>query len=112
MARVALQVKNIAAMVLATGGSLAWSFASRRFDAVGKSWIPAAIVGTLCLGCQLALLFVESKEEQELSLFRQHQMIPVREMLEVSSKIVEEIKAGNVESAQKLIAIRRDQYGK
>jgi hypothetical protein len=53
-----------------TAASIAWGFASRRFDSPGKNWLPPAILGSALLLGQLLLLFIESKEECELADFR------------------------------------------
>ena len=75
MAKPSLQVKNIASLLLAAGASIASGLASRRFfDPHPTEWIVPTMVFVLCLGSQLALVFVESKEEGELSLNRKRRM--------------------------------------
>jgi len=71
MPRITLQIKNVASLVLASAASVSWGIAARRFfDIPQKPWLIAALCGTAFLGGQLFLIFVESKEEEELSLIR------------------------------------------
>jgi len=104
MARLSLQVKNIASLVLAAGASIAFGFASRRFDSPGKPWLASASAGALLLLCQLCLIFVESKEEEELSLLRAHRLDRSRHAAEerarTSLRIQREIDHGTVELAE------------
>ncbi len=117
MARLSLQVKNVASLLLATGASIAWGVAAKRFfDSPGKPWIAFGIAGAVLLGCQLSLIFVESKEEEELSLFRRERMAGVEQTINESRKLSEriqlEIEGGNLESLQKWEAHRRRHHGK
>jgi hypothetical protein len=116
MARVTLQVKNVASLVLAAGASAAFGFASRRFDNPAKPRLPAATLGVLLLSAQLALIFVESREEEELSLFRRHRMAGLRQQIEEEEAISEQIqahtKAGNIEVVEKWAALRRRKHGR
>lgn len=116
MARPALQFKNVASLVLALATSVFAGIASRRFDSQGKSWLLPAGLGAFTFLCQLGLIFVESKEEEELSLTRKGRMASERQFLDeneqLSKLIQSEIQAGNLESAEKWAAYRRDHYGK
>lgn len=117
MARVSLQIKNGASLVLAAGASTFWGvFAKRFFDTPAKPAGAFAAVGALLLACQFALIFVESKEEEELSLFREERMTALRHFIQESEKlsdqIQKEIKSGNLESAERWTAFRREHYEK
>jgi hypothetical protein len=91
MARVTLQVMNVASLILAAGASVALSFASRRFDNPAKRWIPSAAIGCFFLLCQLGLIFIESKEEEELSLVRTQRLPRTRQAILVREKATERI---------------------
>jgi uncharacterized membrane protein YcjF (UPF0283 family) len=103
MARVSLQVKNIASLVLAAAASIASAVTVRRFFERGNWVIPAACLA-ISLGCQLLLLFVESKEEEELSLLRMRRMNRSRhaaeELARITLRIQNEIDHGTVELAE------------
>ena len=104
MARLSLQVKNVASLLLAATASVAFGFASRRFDSPGRPWLLSAVLGILCLAAQLALIFVESKEEEELSLLRKHRLDRSRhaaqEEARITLRIQREIDHGTVEQAE------------
>lgn len=116
MARLSLQVKNVASLVLAAGASVAFSFASRRFDSLGKPWVAAAVIGILFLFCQLGLIFLESKEEEELSLLRKQRMAAVQRVIDedekLSVRIQAELASGSIDEVKKWTAYRRSRDGK
>ena len=117
MVRVSLQIKNVAYVVLSVGASISWSVWSRRFfDSPPKPAGPFFAVGLVLLTFQIALIFVESKEEEELSLIREQRMAPLRHYIveseKVSDQIQRDIKAGNLESAKEWTAFRREHYEK
>jgi len=116
-------MKNVTSMVLATTASIAWGFASRRFDSPGKQWAPAAVIGIVLLSAQLGLLFVESKEEEELSSLRKQrdaELERVRaeqqrlddERKKISNRIQTEIDSGNMKLAEEWTEFRRRHHGK
>jgi len=110
MARVSLQVKNIASLVLAAAASVASAVTVRRFFERGNWFVPAACLAVF-LALQLCLIFVESKEEEELSLLRQYRMDRSRHLIEenkmISIQIRRSIKAGDHEIARKWDEFRR-----
>jgi hypothetical protein len=103
MARVSLQVKNIASLALTAAASIASAVTVRRFFEHGKWAVPAGCLAFF-LGCQLTLLFVESKEEEELSLLRQFRLDRIRHAAEerarITLRIQREIDHGTVEVAE------------
>jgi hypothetical protein len=112
MARLSLQVKNIASLLLATGASVAWGLASRRFfDTPVKPWAAFALTGTALLACQLALIFVESKEEEELSLIRRQRLAALQHLIDenekLSTRIQSEMVTGSIVEVRKWTAYRR-----
>ena len=115
MARLSLQVKNVASLVLAAGASVAFGFASRRFDSPGKPWLALATAGLACLLCQLGLIFVESKEEEELSLLRSRRMAALQheidEAQKLTNRIQKEIDSGTIVEVAKWTAYRRRRDG-
>jgi hypothetical protein len=117
LARVSLQVKNIASLILATAASVCWGIAAKRFfDTPAKPWAVLAAAGLVCLGCQLGLIFVESKEEEELSLVRRQRMAAVQQSIEenekLSTRIQKEMESGNIVEVRKRTAYRRSRDGK
>ena len=113
MARISLQIKNVASLVLASGASVAWGvFARRFFDTPPKPSAPFAIAGTVLLLLQLGLIFVESKEEEELSLIRRQRMTLTQQSIDESEKLSEriqkEIESGDPESVRKWKALKED----
>jgi hypothetical protein len=117
MARLSLQIKNVASLFLATGASVAWGVASKRFfDTPPKPALTFAAAGTLLLSGQLALLFVESKEEEELSLVRKRRLAAVQQSIKederLSIRIQKEINSGNIDAVRKWTAYRRSRDGK
>ncbi len=80
----------------------------------GYWWIPAAGL-VLAIACQVALIFVESKEEEELSLLRTQRLERSRHIIEegrtLSLAIQKEIEAGNYGAAEKWIEVRRKLNG-
>jgi hypothetical protein len=103
MARVSLQVKNIASLVLAAAASLSSAIAVRKFFEHGQWGAPAGCLA-LFLALQLCLIFIESKEEEELSLLRQHRLDRSRHAAEerarITLRIQREIDHGTVEVAE------------
>jgi len=103
MARVSLQVKNIASLVLAAAASVASAVTVRRFFERGNWFVPAACLAVF-LALQLCLIFVESKEEEELSLLRTRRMDRSRhaaeELARITLRIQSEIDHGTVELAE------------
>ncbi len=65
-----------------------------------------------CLLCQLGLVFVESKEEEELSLRRQGRMDAERQQMQINatlaSKMDEALQANDLDQYTSLKALRRD----
>ena len=118
MARLSLQLKNVATLVLSLGTSIAFGVAAKRlFDTPQKPWRLFAFIGFAFLIAQIALLlFVESKEEEELSLFREERMAAIQRSIDesnhLSARIQQEMQSGNAESAEKWVVFRRDHYGK
>lgn len=117
MARLSLQIKNVASLLLAAAASVAWSIASRRlFDTPTRPWIPFALAGALFLTCQLGLIFVESKEEEELSLSRRQRMARIQqaslEQEKLSERTQHEIDVGSVAVAAEWSAYREIHHGK
>ncbi len=116
MAKVTLQVKSIASLIIATAASISWGIAGRRFDGHTQSWPTPAVIGTMALLLQAGLIFVESKEEEELSLTRKGRLASEQQSIaeneKLSTRIQSEIESGNPESAEKWVAFRRDHYGK
>ena len=117
MARLSLQVKNIASLILATGASISWGVAAKRlFDTPSKPWAGFASAGVTLLACQLGLIFVESKEEEELSLVRRERLETLEQSIEEKNKLSEQIQrqieAGDLDSAERWEAYRRRHHGK
>jgi len=117
MARLSLQIKNVASLVLATGASVAWGVASKRFfDTPPRPAVAFAVTGTFLLLAQLGLLFIESKEEEELSLVRKQRLAAVQQSIEenerLSSRIQREMDSGNIDAVRKWTAYRRSRDGK
>ena len=114
MARLSLQVRNIASLFLALGTSVASGVAAKRFfDAPRRPWGWLAVGAALFFLCQIGLLlFVESKEEEELSLFRTERLDQMRHTIEEREKITQriqrEIESGDVESAAKWHKFRKE----
>jgi hypothetical protein len=73
-------------------------------------WIPAAGLAS-ALACQIALIFVESKEEQELSLLRTQRLDRTQHIIDANRALSiilnREIAAGNYDSIEKWIEVRR-----
>ncbi len=116
MAKITLQLKGVASIVITTAASVSWGIAGRRFDSQTKSWAFPACFGLLFLALQISLLFVESKEEEELSLSRTKRLAIERHSIDerekLSERIQHEIEFGNPELVEKWEAIRRDRYEK
>lgn len=117
MARVTSQVKSTISLLASVGGSICWGTGAKRFfDTPQKSWVPFAVTGVILLIFQIGLIFVESREDEEFSLARRQRMAALGQSIEeaeqVSTRIQLEIKSGNLESAQKWAAFRKDQHGK
>lgn len=112
MAKPSLQVKNIASLLLAAGASIAAGLASRRFfDPHPTGWVVPTIVFVLCLSSQLALVFVESKEEEELSLSRKRRMEAERHRISLDTVFANEMENAlitrDLRLFKKLDALRR-----
>ena len=112
MARLALQVKNVASLCLSLGTSIATGMAAKRFfDSPRRAWGWLAVAGAGFFLCQVALvLFLESKEEEELSLLRQQRLGRTRHAIEDRAKITlriqQEFESGIPESAANWLALR------
>jgi hypothetical protein len=117
MARVSLQVKNIGSLILATAASTAWSVAAKRFfDTPRKPAGAFALAGAILLLFQLALIFVESKEEEELSLVRRQRMATLQQSIEedrkLSNRIQLEMDFGDLQTLKDWTEYRRSDRGK
>jgi len=103
MARISLQFKNVASLMLAAASSISSAVSVRKFFEHGEWGIPAGCLA-MSLGLQLGLIFVESKEEEELSLLRKQRLDSIRHAMEEREKITlriqKEIESGTVESAE------------
>jgi hypothetical protein len=115
MARVSLQIKNVASVLLAAAASASSGITVKMY-LDHKSWAVPAVCLAGALSCQLGLIFVESKEEEELSLIRQQRMAALRagiaENEALTNRIRREIESGDPEVAAKWIKFRRDKDGK
>jgi hypothetical protein len=123
LARITSQIKGVASLLLATSASICFGFASRRWDNAGGHWAPFAIGGFGCLLGQLALLFLESREEAFFSLHRRLEDLKVQESISETENRVAELKAasvaiqgmlrsGKLEEAEKTDAVRRNLHGR
>ncbi len=116
MAKISLQIKGVASIVITTAASVSWGIAGRRFDSQTKSWGVPAGLGVMFLAIQIGLLFIESKEEEELSLIRTRRLAVERHAIvereKLSQRIQHEIDFGNPELVEKWDAIRRERYEK
>lgn len=110
MARISLQIKNVGSLLLAAGASISSAVSVRRFFEHGNWTVPAGFL-VVFLGCQLALLFVESKEEEELSLLRTQRLDRSRHAIaeneRLSQQIQQCIESGDLEAALKWQKTRR-----
>ena len=117
MARPSLQIKNVASLLLATGASVFWGVAAKRFfDLPPKPAAGFAGVGLVLLLCQLGLIFIESKEEEELSLIRKQRLARGQQSIDedekLSLRIQSEMASGTIVEAKKWIALREKRNGK
>jgi hypothetical protein len=114
VAKITLQLKGVASIVITTAASVSWGIAGRRFDSQAKSWALPASFGLLFLAVQVGLLFIESKEEEELSLSRTKRLAidrhSIMEREKLSKRIQHEIEFGNPESAKNWESFRRSHY--
>jgi hypothetical protein len=115
MARVSLQIKNVASILLAAVASAA-SGVTVKMYLDRKSWAIPAVCLAGALSCQLGLIFVESKEEEELSLIRKQRLEAVKaEIAEdraLTARIQHEIKVGDPEAAARWVQFRKEKNGK
>ena len=104
MPRITLQIKNVATLLLSATASISAAISVRKFFEHGLWFIPATCL-TLALACQIALLFVESKEEEELSLLRKQRLDRTRHAIaerdKITQRIQHEIEFGTAASAAK-----------
>jgi len=115
MARVSLQVKNVASILLAAAASASSGITVKMY-LDHKSWSVPAVCLAVALSCQLGLIFVESKEEEELSLLRRERLAVIRrsfeENEEISARIRQEIRSGSPKAAADWEEFRRKRHGK
>jgi hypothetical protein len=117
MAKLSLQVKNVATLVLSLGTSVFTGVAAKRFfDTPAKPWGWLAAAGVLFLLCQAVLLHaIESKEEEELSLLRTARLDRTRALTEerrrLGARIQLEIDTGSPESIREWHSLRENLYG-
>lgn len=113
MARLSLQLKNALVLIFSASTSIFAGASVRDFYEGSPFWRPAVIASLFVL-CQLVLILVPSKEEEELALFREARMNKTRqrqrEEEEVSNRIVEQIRSGNFESVERWQVIRKSHY--
>ena len=111
MARVSLQIKNVASILLAAAASASSGITVKMF-LDHKRWVAPAICLAVALSCQLGLLFVESKEEEELSLLRKRRLDRDRHAIaeneRLSQQIQQCIESGDLKAALKWQKTRRD----
>ncbi len=102
--------------------SVAFGFASRRFDQASGKWIASACIGVLFFLIQLGLVFVKSKEDMELAEFKRIQSaknmntatrIENRNKLAnaAAERAMMEIDSGNLEQALKWSEFERSHHG-
>jgi hypothetical protein len=112
VARVSLQIKNVASILLAATASACSGITVRELmdSRPSRWWIPAGGLA-LALACQIALIFVESKEEEELSLLRTQRLDRTQHIIDANRALSvilnKEIEAGNYDSVEKWIEVRR-----
>jgi hypothetical protein len=110
VARITLQIKNVASLLLATVASASSGIAVKRYFENTNNWYVPALCLALALGAQLALVFVESKEEEELSLIRKQRIEVIKNdtlvAAAVAAQMEKEIKAGNHEGVTAWLAIK------
>ncbi len=117
MARLSLQVKNVATLVFSLGTSVFTGVAAKRyFDSPPKPWGWLAAAGFFFLLCQvILLLFIESKEEEELSLLRTARLDRTRALSEerrrLGARIQLEIETGSPDTIREWHALREKLYG-
>ncbi|WP_263373286.1 hypothetical protein [Granulicella aggregans] len=115
MARVSLQIKNVTSILLAAAASASSGITVKMY-LDHKSWAFPAVCLAVALSCQLGLIFVESKEEEELSLTRKQRLEAVKaEIAEdraLTVRIQHEIEVGDPEAAARWIRFRKDKDGK
>lgn len=122
MARISSQMKGFFSLTCAAVASVAFGFASRRYDQpTGKWGIPAFIGGAFFVG-QAVLVFIGSKEEAELAEYKRLQFAQMERdasEIENSTKIANaaadrallEIQSGNLGEAQRWSDFGRKHHG-
>jgi hypothetical protein len=105
-----LQVKSVLTVILTAIVGLVSAWVSRAITRNGSVLIPAVFL-TAAVLCQIALvIFVHSKEEEELDLAREMRMARGRQALaeseQMSTRIQREVKNGKIETAVEIINIR------
>jgi hypothetical protein len=117
MAKLSLQIKNVATLVLSLGTSVFTGVAAKRFfDTPAKPWGWLAAIGLLFLVSQaILLLAIESKEEEELSLLRTDRLNRIRhttaERERFTLRIQQEIERGTPESLREWQQLRETHLG-
>jgi uncharacterized membrane protein YfcA len=113
MSRLSLQFKNVLTLIFSVLISAFVGASVRSFYQGSTLWIPLIAALSLVL-CQIILMLVPSKEEEELAFFRELRMNKARqrqrEEEEVSNTIVNQIQNGDLRSVEKWHAIRTKYY--
>jgi hypothetical protein len=111
VARITLQIKNVASILLAAVASASSGITVKKYFDHANWYIPAVCLA-VALCSQLALIFVESKEEEELSLIRKQRIKGIEQATVIEAAIAEqmekEIKAGNHERVTAWLAIKEN----
>jgi cyanate permease len=110
VAPVSLQVKNIFALLLTASASIASAVTVRRFAEHGTWKVPAASL-VFFLICQILLIFIPSKEEEDSALFRKERLDRTRHMIQereaITLRIQKEIESGRIQSAMRWHEFRK-----
>lgn len=110
MTRISLQIKSIASILVTATAGVSSGICVKKFQE-GGAWQLPAIVFALALLTQISLVFIESKEEEELSLLRKLRTDRSQHLIDenrkISLQIQKETEAGNHESVQKWNEVRK-----
>jgi uncharacterized membrane protein YfcA len=113
MSRLSLQFKNVLTLIFSALISAFIGASVRSFYQGSTLWVPLTAALFLVL-CQIILVLVPSKEEEELAVFREARINRARqrqrEEEEVSNTIVNQIQNGDLRSVEKWHVIRTKYY--
>jgi hypothetical protein len=122
MARISNQMKGFFSLICAAFASVAFGFASRRFDQPAGKWGLPACIGAIFFIGQVILVFIGSKEEAELAEYKRIQSAQMESdatEIENRTKIANaaterallEIQSGNLGGAQRWSDFGRKHHG-